>query len=121
MLKTYESIINDFLWDNRDLEQEIHLGKRSYGWQFLWDYHNGIYFQPTLESIKKFLSQDELVIYDEYGEKFTLDQFINEEVGSSLYKDKNHTDGLGDPSLIDWHKYYFTNDGLRFSKYEDFS
>ena len=65
--------------------------------------------------------KDELVIYDEYGEKFTLDQFINEEVGSSLYKDKNHTDGFGDPSLIDWHKYYFTNDGLRFSKFEDFS
>lgn len=117
----YRDIINNFLWDNEGIEQEIHLGKRSCGWQFLWDYHNGIYFQPTLESIKKFLSQDGLVIYDEYGEKFTLDQFINEEVGSSLYKDKNHTDGFGDPSLIDWHKYYFTNDGLRFSKFEDFS
>ena len=115
----YCQVLNEFLWDNEDLEQEIHLGKRSAGWQFLWDYHDGIYFKPTLESIKEFLSQDDMVIYNEYGEKFTLEQFINEEVGPSLYKDERHSDGSED--MITWHNYYFTNDGLRFSKFEDFS
>ena len=85
----------------------------------MWDYHDGIYFKPTLESIKEFLSQDDIVIYNECGEKFTLEQFINEEVGPSLYKDERHSDGSED--MITWHNYYFTNDGLRFSKFEDFS
>ena len=116
----FKTILNNFIWDNENLEQEIHLGKRSYGWQFLWDYHNGIYFQPTLKSIKEFLSQDGIVIYNEYGEKFTLDQFINEEVGPSLYKDKDHSDGSDNRSIC-WNEHYFSNDGLRFSKFEDFS
>lgn len=119
VIPNYSQVLNEFLWDNEDLEQEIHLGKRSCGWQFLWDYHNGIYFKPTLESIKEFLSQDDIVIYNEYGEKFTLEQFINEEVGSSLYKDEQHSDGSED--ITNWNNYYFTNDGLRFSKFEDFS
>lgn len=120
IVPNYSQVINEFLWDNEDLEQEIHLGKRSAGWQFLWDYHNGIYFKPTLESIKEFLSQDNMVIYDEYGEVFTLEQFINEEVGPSLYCDENHSNG-SDNESINWDEYYFTNDGLRFSKFEDFS
>ena len=57
--------VNKFILDYRDLEKEIHLGKRSYGWQFLWDYHDGKYFDPDLNSIKRFLSQDDIIIYDE--------------------------------------------------------
>ena len=33
------------------IPEEIHLGKRSCGWQFLWDYHNGKYYEANLESI----------------------------------------------------------------------
>lgn len=116
---SYQSIINNFMWDNENLIKEIHLGKRSAGWQFLWDYHNGIYFKPTLESIKEFLSQKDIVIYDEYNTRYSLDQFINEEIGAYLYCDANHSNGYG--GSINWDEYYFTNDGLRFSKFEDFS
>lgn len=56
----------------------IHLGKRSAGWQFLWDYHDGKYFKPTLESIKDFLKDKD--IFNEYDEHFTLEQFINNEL-----------------------------------------
>lgn len=112
----YRQVIDNFLLGNENLEQEIHLGRMSYGWQFLWDYHNGIYFQPTLESIKKFLSQDGITIYDEYGRKFTLEQFIDE-IRPSLYKDRNHQDGMNSNCGAN----YFINDGLRFSKFEDFS
>lgn len=116
---SYQSIINNFMWDNENLIKEIHLGKRSAGWQFLWDYHDGIYFKPTLESIKEFLSQKDIVIYDEYDTRYSLDQFINEEIGAYLYCDANHSNGYD--GSINWDEYYFTNDGLRFSKFEDFS
>ena len=59
--------VNRFISDYRDFEKEIHLGKRSYGWQFLWDYHDGKYFNSNLDSIKEFLSQDDIIIHDEFS------------------------------------------------------
>ena len=93
----------------------IHLGKRSAGWQFLWDYHDGKYFKPTLESIKDFLKDKD--IFNEYDEHFTLEQFINDELKQSLYKDKNHNNGIDG----EYSSHYFISDGLRFSKFENFS
>ena len=93
----------------------IYLGKRSAGWQFLWDYHDGKYFKPTLESIKDFLKDKD--IFNEYDEHFTLEQFINDELKQSLYKDKNHDDGMDG----EYSSHYFISDGLRFSKFENFS
>lgn len=110
--------VKEFIESNSDLEEEIHLGKRSYGWQFLWDYHDGKYFKPNLESIKNFLSQDDIAIYNEYGEHFTVDQLFNDELNNSLYKDSTHDDGMNGG----YSEYYFkSEDGLRFSKFEDFS
>ena len=109
--------VEEFLDDNEEFEKKIHLGKRSYGWQFLWDYHNGLYFQSNLESIKKFLSQKNIVIYDEYGKYFTVDQFFNQEIAYSLYKKDNLDDGMSGP----YSSHYFISDKLRFSKFEDFS
>lgn len=121
-LPYFESILDDFkdYIDSEFNTKEIHLGKRSYGWQFLWDYHNGLYFQPTLKSIEEFLSNEDLIIYNEYREIFTLDQFFNDELAGCLYKDEKHSDGYEDPSIGDWHKHYFISDNLRFSKFEDF-
>lgn len=65
---------------------DIHLGKRSAGWQFIWEYHPECY-SDNLESIKKFLSRDDIMIIDEYGTKFSLDEFLNEEIGYCLYND----------------------------------
>lgn len=97
------------------IPEEIHLGKRSAGWQFLWDYHNGKYFKPTLKSIKDFLKDKE--IYDEYDRYFTLDQFINDELDQFLYKNETHNDGMNS----EYSTQYFISDGLRFSKFENFS
>lgn len=105
---------------------DIHLGKRSAGWQFLWDYHNGLYYKPELESIKEFLKKGN--IYNEYGEKFTIDQFFKEELYGCLYKDEHHWDletyQKEHPDEYHWSvdKYEFiSEEGLRFSKNEDFS
>ena len=110
--------VNRFISDYCDFEKEIHLGKRSYGWQFLWDYHNGRYFNPNLDSIKEFLSQDDIIIYDEYENFYEVEQLFNDELSDCLYKDAIHDDGMGG----EYSKYFFkSEDGLRFSKFEDFS
>lgn len=96
------------------IPERVHLGKRSYGWQFLWDFHNGRYFKANLESIKKYLKDK--IIFDEYGEVFSLDQFLNEEIADYLY----NTDGKLYDGVESLPSYYFISDGLRFSKSEDF-
>lgn len=71
---------------SQDLKcHEIHLGKRSYGWAFLWDANDLKYYEPTLESIKKFIDNNNAKIIDEYGVEFTWDQFINDEIKRCLY------------------------------------
>lgn len=109
--------VNRFISDYRDFEKEIHLGKRSYGWQFLWDYHDGKYFNSNLNSIKEFLSQDGIIIYDEYENFYEVEQLFNDELSNCLYKDAMHDDGMDGK----YSEYYFkSEDGLRFSKFEDF-
>ena len=97
------------------IPERVHLGKRSYGWQFLWDFHEGRYFKANLESIKEFLKDK--IIFDEYDEVFSLDQFFNEEIADYLY----NTDGKLCDCVESLPSYYFISDGLRFSKSEDFS
>lgn len=98
------------------LPEQIHLGKRSYGWQFLWDYHDAKYFDANLNSIKIFL--EDKIIYDEYDRVFSLDAFLKDELGNCLYnKDGKLDDGMNGH----YSSRYFLSDGLRFSKFEDFS
>lgn len=107
----------------------IHLGKRSYGWQFLWNYHNGDLYGASLKSIKKYLKDKGGTIRDEYGVAFTIDEFFNNEIKDSLYKDENHCDAYqyhqkypNEPLYYNIADYEFqSEDGLRFSKHEDFS
>ena len=105
----YNKMISDII------PERVHLGKRSYGWQFLWDYHDGRYFKANLESIKKFLKDK--IIFDENKEVFSLDQFLNEEIADYLY----NTDGKLYDCVELLPSYYFISDGLRFSKSENFS
>lgn len=71
---------------NQDLKcHEVHLGKRSCGWAFLWDANELKYYEPSLESIKKFIDDNNAKIQDEYGVEFTWDQFINDEIKHCLH------------------------------------
>lgn len=69
----YEKV-NEILSEYRP----IHIGKRSCGWKFLWDCHNFRYYRPTKESLNDFLKSGQ--IFDEYGSKFSFDDFWNNEV-----------------------------------------
>lgn len=66
------------------LSEDIHIGKRSAGWKFLWDAHYFEYFEPTKESLFDWLESGQII--DEYGEEFTFDQFINDELKGWLDK-----------------------------------
>lgn len=79
--------LEDEMYDiHQDLKcYKVHLGKRSYGWAFLWDANDLKYYEPTLASIKKFIDDNHAKIIDEYGEEFTWDQFINDEIKHCLH------------------------------------
>ena len=111
----------------KELPKPIHLGKRSAGWQFLWDYpaiYNGMFkthfwemnneYEINLNTIKEFLKDK--IIFDEYENKYTLDSFL-EEIKNVLYK----TDDLDDGMNGEYSTQYFISNGLRFSRFTGFS
>lgn len=106
--------IDDIKWDLYDLQEEldtykIHLGKRSYGWSFLWDLNELEYYEPTLNSIKNFIENNKAIIKNEYGEEFTWDQFINKEIGDSMtvHTTTKVINGVSQPHKYDCFKTYY--------------
>lgn len=79
------------------IPEEVHIGKRSAGWKFLWNANNFEYFQPNKESLIEFLKSGQ--IYNEYNENFTFDQFWNDEIKHFIEED----------SLYDIESYYKEN------------
>ena len=47
-------------------DAEIHLGKRSAGWKFLFNPNYEKYYPLTKEGLLNFLKQDNIIIYNEY-------------------------------------------------------
>lgn len=131
--KQYEALKNKI----EKFTIEYHIGKRSGGWQFLFeagigeDLESGGYmhcgytknpWHNNLKSLKEWLSKSEYIIKDEYGTIFTSEQFWNEEVGESLYNDPDKYINC-DQYYKDKPRYFddreFTSsDGLRFSMSE---
>ena len=78
-------------------QEQYHIGKRSCGWAFLFQesesknrtYWNNdeamVPWEGNLDSLRKYLNRPDVQIIDEYGEKFTPEQFWDEEVGKSLF------------------------------------
>lgn len=131
--------LKDYI-DNKTIE--YHIGKRSYGWQFLFASYSKISVQidkgidkapwhDTLKSLKEFLEQPEYEIFDEYGRTYTPQQFWIDEVGESLYfKKGKYTNGAaedqnamknGSLHMSSANFEYVTTDGLRFAYDPDFS
>ena len=61
-----------------EVNKRIHICKRSCGWQIGFDHNNGEYYQPTRKSLEEFLSQPDIVIFDEYNNEYTYDEFWKE-------------------------------------------
>ena len=58
-----------------EYDEEVHICKRSWGWQINFDHNWGIYYQPNKESLMKFLDEEGYEIVDEYGEVLTSEDF----------------------------------------------
>ena len=141
--KRIKNFVDEDNFDNaiqviKESTKIIHVGKRSYGWQFLFDLHRnkeweddegGIEIEPndfSLETVQKYINDNvtsgEWVLEDEYGEEFTPEQFWKEEVGESLYNDPEHyiNGKQYDAKHPDERHYYLENteyttkDGLRY-------
>lgn len=75
--------------DYSGVGNEIHLGKRSGGWKFLWnpnvikvwdseacDYAYNYVYPLTKEGITNFVMREDVIITDEYGEQYTPEDFL---------------------------------------------
>lgn len=140
MHKKLDEVLNDFcsvyeLKDDLDFlidKNKLHLGKRSYGWQFHWQANKAEY-DDNLFSIISFLKKEVesgSKIIDESNEEYTVDEFINNEVGDSLFgyanKDDNkvfynarlwsfdHPNDKQNKEALSLE--YITSEGLRFSE-----
>jgi hypothetical protein len=124
--KQYEELKNKI----EEATHQYHIGKRSYGWQFLFEagkgdansnfeYYVNNPWANNLLSLKEWLSKPEYIIKDEYGTFFTAEQFWNEEVGESLYNNPDKYINCkqyykDNPRYFD-NREFTSSDGLRFS------
>ena len=60
-------------WDRFIEDTSIHLGKRSSGWKFCWNFHNNKYYSNKDELLEFIRSRR---VVNEYGEELTPDEFI---------------------------------------------
>lgn len=59
-----------------EMNQGIHIGKRSCGWKFLFNHQDGKYFDSHhQELLKAWLNDPHYKIVDECGDEFTFEEF----------------------------------------------
>lgn len=61
-------------WDEFTKDMRIHLGKRSAGWKFCWNFHNNKYYSNKQELIDFVLNGR---IVDEYGQEHNPQEFLD--------------------------------------------
>ena len=124
--------VNDFErtnpWDEFVDGLKIHIGKRSSGWKFLWNFQVGKFY-TNKEELFKFIRSGRIV--DEYGELQDTEEFIkmalewgqpdgyvlDENYIAEQRKQPNYR-----PSFINMSNYYDKEiDGLRVSSSVEFS
>jgi hypothetical protein len=105
----------------------IHLGKRSFGWKFCWNFHKNKYY-TNKEELLSFIRSGRVV--DEYGEEQVVEEFITMALGwgepdgmvvNEEYRRKERSRGHG-MFWLDSEKYDdLIIDGLRVSTSTEFS
>lgn len=86
-------------------EETVHLGKSSYGWTFALQY-NGGKFYVNFKEMKKWLKDK--VIENEYGEKVSLDDFVELVESKKKIKNPDADYGIRGNSImkIDGYKFF---------------
>lgn len=111
-------------WDKFLDGTNIHLGKRSGGWKFCWNFHSNKHYSNKEELIKFVLGGR---VVDEYGEEIDSQEFLDMAfswgqpdglIGDKEYFDKTeHHRWMSNPSAY----YDKIIDGLRVSSSTEFS
>jgi hypothetical protein len=106
----------------------IHIGKRSGGWKFLWNFQDGKFY-TNKEELLKFIRSGRVV--DEYGELQDTEEFIKMAlewgqpdgyVFDEKYVEEQRKQPNYRPSFINVSNYYDKEiDGLRVSSSVEFS
>jgi hypothetical protein len=113
-------------WEEFMEDVKVHLGKRSSGWKFCWNFHNGKYY-TNKEELLKFIRSGKVV--DEYGELMDTEEFIKMALewgqpdGYILNKEYEMKIKEQSPGAIVWGERYYDNviDGLRVAQTTEFS
>ena len=115
-------------WDNFIDGLNIHIGKRSGGWKFLWNFQGGKFYTNKGELLK-FIRSGRIV--DEYGELQDTEEFIKMAlewgqpdgyVFDENYVEEQRKQPNYRPSFINVSNYYDKKiDGLRVSSSVEFS
>jgi hypothetical protein len=110
-------------WDEFTRDITIHLGKRSMGWKFCWNFHDGKYY-TNKEELLDFIRKGKVV--DEYGETIEVDEFIEMALSwgepDGWVADKEYFESMERSSFFNNEDYYDKEiDGLRVSSSTDFS
>ena len=104
----------------------IHLGKRSSGWKFCWNFHKEKYYSNK-EELLSFIRSGRVV--DEYGDEWNVEDFITMAlewgepdglVVNELYRIKERAKGHGSFWLDNEKHDDLIIDGLRVSSSTDF-
>lgn len=108
-------------WDKFVEDTSIHLGKRSSGWKFLWNFNDNKYYSNK-EELFNFIRTGRIV--DEYGKEMDVEEFIK------MALEWGQPDGLDGETYRRQHprQYHYDFekkeqyiDGLRVAPYTDFS
>jgi hypothetical protein len=112
-------------WDVFIKDSNIHLGKRSSGWKFCWNFHDNKYYSNK-EELLDFIRSGRIV--DEYGTEWFAEEFIQMALSwgepdglvvNREYRKNERSKGAG--SFFDDPKYDDRIvDGLRVSSATDF-
>ena len=113
-------------WEMFLEDTNIHLGKRSGGWKFCWNFHKNKHYSNK-EELLEFIRSGRVV--DEYGEEWNVEEFIamalewgepNGLVVNEEYRRSERVKGHGS-FWLDSEKYDdLIIDGLRVSSSTDF-
>lgn len=117
--------VEDIVAEFCDRKGEVHLGKNSHGWKFVWNFHNGKYYSSKQELIDFVMAADSIV--DEYGQDHDAEEFLswtltkegwsyNEDYVKHFYDDQ----GKSRPFTANPDYYDLEIDGLRVSSSTDF-
>jgi hypothetical protein len=110
-------------WDEFTKDMTIHLGKRSMGWKFCWNFHDGKYY-TNKEELLNFIRKGKVV--DEYGQTIEVEEFIEMALSwgepDGWVADKDYFENMERSSFLNREEYYDKEiDGLRVSSSTDFS